>query len=37
METNREKWMKLTKTFSRTAVRDIDELIGLGVMEQEAS
>jgi Fic family protein len=31
----REKWMKLTKTSSRTALRDIEELIGLGVMEQE--
>jgi Fic family protein len=31
----REKWMKLTKTSSRTAPRDIEELIDLGVMEQE--
>jgi Fic family protein len=31
----REKWMKLTKTSSRTALRDIEELIGVGVMEQE--
>jgi Fic family protein len=31
----REKWMKLTKTSSRTALRDIEELIELGVMEQE--
>jgi len=31
----REKWMKLTKASSRTALRDIEELIGLGVVEQE--
>jgi len=31
----REKWMKLTKTFSRTARRDIDELIELEILEQE--
>ncbi|MGB8324792.1 MAG: Fic family protein [Candidatus Acidiferrum sp.] len=31
----REKWMKLTKASSRTALRDIEELIDLGVMEQE--
>ncbi len=31
----REKWMKLTKASSRTALRDIDELIGLGILEQE--
>jgi Fic family protein len=31
----REKWMKLTKTSSRTALRDIDELIELGILEQE--
>lgn len=31
----REKWMKLTKASSRTALRDIDELIELGVLEQE--
>jgi len=31
----REKWMKLTKASSRTALRDIEELIGLGVLEQE--
>ncbi|MGB9430659.1 MAG: Fic family protein [Candidatus Acidiferrum sp.] len=30
----REKWMKLTKASSRTALRDIDELIGLGILEQ---
>ena len=31
----REKWMKLTKASSRTALRDIGELIGLGILEQE--
>lgn len=31
----REKWMKLTKASSRTALRDIEGLIDLGVMEQE--
>ena len=31
----REKWMKLTKASSRTALRDIEELIDLGVLEQE--
>lgn len=31
----REKWMKRTKASSRTALRDIEELIALGVMEQE--
>jgi Fic family protein len=31
----REKWMRLTKTSSRTALRDIEELIELGLMEQE--
>lgn len=31
----REKWMKLTKASSRTSLRDIDELIGLGILEQE--
>jgi len=31
----REKWMKLTKVSSRTALRDIDELIELGILEQE--
>jgi Fic family protein len=31
----REKWMKLTKASSRTALRDIEELIELGVLEQE--
>jgi Fic family protein len=31
----REKWMKLTKASSRTAVRDINELIVLGILEQE--
>jgi Fic family protein len=31
----REKWMKLTKASSRTALRDIGELIELGILEQE--
>ena len=31
----REKWMKLTKASSRTALRDINELIELGILEQE--
>ena len=31
----REKWMKLTKASSRTALRDINELIKLGILEQE--
>ena len=31
----REKWMKMTKASSRTALRDIEELIALGVLEQE--
>ena len=31
----REKWMKITKASSRTALRDIEELIDAGVMEQE--
>jgi Fic family protein len=31
----REKWMKLTKASSRTALRDIEELIAVGVIEQE--
>jgi Fic family protein len=31
----REKWMKLTKASSRTALRDIEELIDLGVIERE--
>jgi Fic family protein len=31
----REKWMKMTKASSRTALRDIEELIALGVIEQE--
>jgi Fic family protein len=31
----RDKWMKLTKASSRTALRDIEELIVLGVIEQE--
>jgi Fic family protein len=33
----REKWMKLTKASSRTALRDIDELIELGIIVQEES
>jgi Fic family protein len=33
----REKWMKITKTSSRTALRDIEELIAIGVIEQEAA
>jgi Fic family protein len=31
----REKWMKLTKASSRTALRDINELIELDILEQE--
>jgi Fic family protein len=31
----RDKWMKMTKASSRTALRDIEELIGLGLIEQE--
>jgi Fic family protein len=31
----RDKWMKITKTSSRTALRDIEELIAMGVIEQE--
>jgi hypothetical protein len=31
----RDKWMKMTKSSSRTALRDIEELIALGVIEQE--
>ena len=31
----RDKWMKMTKASSRTALRDIGELIGMGIMEQE--
>ena len=31
----RDKCMKLTKTSSRTALRDIEELIDMGVLEQE--
>jgi Fic family protein len=33
----REKWMKLTRASSRTALRDIAELIDLGVLEREAA
>ena len=31
----RDKWMRMTKASSRTALRDIEELIALGVLEQE--
>jgi Fic family protein len=31
----RDKWMKVTKTSSRTALRDIKQLIAFGVIEQE--
>ena len=31
----RDKWMKLTKASSRTALRDIEELIAIGIIEQE--
>ncbi|MGH9684036.1 MAG: Fic family protein [Candidatus Acidiferrales bacterium] len=31
----REKWMKITKASSRTALRDIEELIALAILEQE--
>jgi Fic family protein len=31
----RDKWMKITKASSRTALRDIEELIAVGVVEQE--
>ena len=31
----RDKWMKMTKASSRTALRDIEELIAVGVIEQE--
>jgi Fic family protein len=31
----RDKWMRLTKASSRTALRDIEELIAIGVIEQE--
>jgi Fic family protein len=31
----REKWMKITKTSSRTALRDIEQLIAFEVLEQE--
>ena len=31
----RNKWMKISKTSSRTALRDIEELIAQGVIEQE--
>jgi Fic family protein len=31
----RDKWVKMTKASSRTALRDIEELIALGIIEQE--
>jgi Fic family protein len=31
----RDKWMKITKASSRTALRDIEALIAVGVIEQE--
>jgi Fic family protein len=31
----RDKWMKITRVSSRTALRDIEELIATGVIEQE--
>jgi Fic family protein len=31
----RDKWMKMTKASSRTALRDIEELIVLGIIEHE--
>jgi Fic family protein len=31
----RDKWMKITKTSSRTALRDIQQLIALDVLEPE--
>ena len=31
----RDKWMQITKASSRTALRDIEELIAAGVIEQE--
>src|SRR6202011_3528884 len=31
----RDKWMKMTKASSRTPLRDIEELIGIGIIEQE--
>ena len=31
----RDKWMKMTKASSRTALRDIEELIAFGIIEQE--
>jgi len=31
----RDKWMKATKTSSRTALRDIEQLIAFGIIEQE--
>ena len=31
----RDKWMKLSKTSSRTALRDIEEIIAIGIIERE--
>jgi Fic family protein len=31
----RDKWMKMTNASSRTALRDIEELISIGIVEQE--
>jgi Fic family protein len=31
----KDKWTKITKASSRTALRDIEELIAIGVIEQE--
>ena len=31
----RDKWMNITKASSRTALRDIEELIATGIMERE--
>jgi Fic family protein len=31
----REKWMKITKACSRTALRDFEQLIAVGVIEQD--
>jgi Fic family protein len=31
----RDKWMKMTEASSRTALREIEELIALGIIEQE--
>jgi ketosteroid isomerase-like protein len=34
-ELTRDRWMKITKASSRTALRDIEELIAAGMIEQE--